>query len=96
VNPRGRRRKPEAETPEVQAAGQLQKLVTYARRPMLRQACEDAFADEAIDGFEHTDRGHGRVVLKHAQVIENTGDAARWRVGTTMSACAFPESKNYD
>lgn len=40
----------------------------------LRRAVEDAFIDDTTEeGFEHTDHGHGRVVLKHVQVIENTG-----------------------
>jgi predicted transposase YbfD/YdcC len=32
----------------------------------LRGAIEDAFTDVAMEGFEHTDRQHGRVVLQHA------------------------------
>lgn len=38
----------------------------------LRRAVEDAFADVPMEGFEHTDRSHGRVVVQHVQVIENT------------------------
>ena len=45
----------------------------------------------ASDGFEHTDRGHGRVVLQHVQVIENTKqvDPSTWadckRLGRVVS-----------
>lgn len=57
----------------------------------LRSAIEDAFADVPMEGFEHTERGHGRVVVQHAQVIENTGqiDPGTWadckRLGRVVS-----------
>lgn len=57
----------------------------------LRSAIEDAFTDVPMDGFEHTDHGHGRVVLQHVQVIENAGqvDTAAWarckRLGRVVS-----------
>lgn len=57
----------------------------------LRGALEDAFADVPMDGFEHTEHAHGRTVLQHVQVIENTGqvDAATWtdcqRLGRVVS-----------
>lgn len=57
----------------------------------LRSAIEDAFADVPMAGFEHTDRGHGRVVLQHVQAIENTGqvDPGTWadckRLGRVVS-----------
>ena len=57
----------------------------------LRSAIEDAFADVPMEGFEHTDRGHGRIVMQHAQVIENTGqvDTRTWadckRLGRVVS-----------
>lgn len=49
----------------------------------LRAAIEDAFADVPMEGFEHTDRQHGRIVLQHAQVIENVGQVD----GNTWAGC---------
>jgi predicted transposase YbfD/YdcC len=57
----------------------------------LRAALADAFADVPMQGFEHTERSHGRIVLQHAQVIANTGhiDAELWpgckRLGRVVS-----------
>lgn len=57
----------------------------------LRAAIEDAFADVPMDGFEYADHDHGRTVLQHAQVTENTRqiDTADWagckRLGRVVS-----------
>ena len=47
----------------------------------LTSLLEDAFIDEPMDGFEHVDRSHGRVVIQHIQVVKNTGqvDVGTWK-----------------
>ena len=66
-------------------------LAVKNNQPSLRAAIEDAFADVPMQGFEHTERSHGRIVLQHAQVIANSGhiDAASWpgcqRLGRVVS-----------
>lgn len=55
-------------------------LAVKNNQPTLRAAIEDAFADVPVQGFEHTERSHGRTVLQHAQVIAHTGhvDTTSW------------------
>jgi predicted transposase YbfD/YdcC len=66
-------------------------LAVKNNQPSLRAALEDAFAEVPMQGFEHTERSHGRHVLQHAQVIANTGhiDPALWpgckRLGRVVS-----------
>ncbi len=56
-------------------------LAVKGNQPSLKAALEDAFVDEPLDGFEHVDRSHGRVVIQHVQVIPNTGqvDTGTWK-----------------
>lgn len=62
----------------------------------LRSAIEDAFVDVPVAGFEHTERGHGRTVIQHVQVIENRGqvDPDEWarcqRLGRVVSLRVQP------
>lgn len=66
-------------------------LAVKNNQPSLRAAVEDAFADVPVQGFEHTERSHGRRVVQHAQVIANAGqiDTQAWpgcqRLGRVVS-----------
>ena len=66
-------------------------LAVKNNQPSLRAAIEDAFAEVPMQGFEHTERSHGRLVLQHAQVIANTAhiDTDLWpgcqRMGRVVS-----------
>ena len=66
-------------------------LAVKGNQRTLRAALEDAFADVPVNGFEHVERSRGRLVVQHAQVIENAGqvDASMWadckRLGRVVS-----------
>jgi predicted transposase YbfD/YdcC len=62
-----------------------------ANQPKLRQALEDAFAEAPETGsFEQTERGHGRRLARHAEVLANTGlvDPELWP-GCRTLGCIF-------
>lgn len=56
-------------------------LAVKNNQPGLRAALEDAFNDVPVEGFEQILRGHGRIVLQHAQAVPNNGqvDTGLWR-----------------
>lgn len=66
---------------QIRARGADYLLAVKGNQPTLREALEDAFADQAdAPAHESNTTGHGRQTLQIAQVLQNTGqvDAQRW------------------
>lgn len=59
---------------QIRTRGAAYLLAVKGNQPMLRQALEDAFADQKeAPGFTNHQSGRGRQSLQHVQVLTNTG-----------------------
>ena len=66
---------------QIRARGADYLLCVKGNQPKLRRALEDAFTQTPeASAFEQTERGHGRRIVRHAEVIANTGliDTQLW------------------